>query len=299
MENNLIEECLKECTLCPHDCKVNRLEGKIGRCRAGKDIKLGHVQVHGFEEPCISGENGSGTVFFSGCNLSCVFCQNYKISQNDSGKLISVEELAEEFIKLQEKNVNNINLVTGFMYVPHIVEAVKIAKEKGLVIPIVYNSSGYESIETLKLLEGTVDIYLPDFKYFYNELGEEYSKVKNYVEVVKNALVEMRRQVPENVFDENGIMKKGMIIRHLVLPNHIRNSKRVLKYIKENFDQDILISIMAQYFPTNKANEYKNINRKLNEEEYNDILEYLEILGIENGFIQDLEDDEEKYVPKF
>ena len=238
-------------------------------------------------------------MFFSGCNLSCVFCQNYKISQNDNGKIISVEELAEEFLKLQEKNVNNINLVTGFMYVPHIVEAVKIARAKGLVIPIVYNSSGYENVDSLRMLEGTVDIYLPDFKYFYNELGEEYSKVKNYFEVVKEALTEMRRQVPENIFDENGIMKKGMIIRHLVLPNHIRNSKRVLKYIKENFDQDILISIMAQYFPTNKANEYGNINRKLNDEEYNDILDYLEILGIENGFIQDLEDDEEKYVPKF
>ena len=185
------------------------------------------------------------------------------------------------------------------MYVPHIVEAVKIARTKGLVIPIVYNSSGYENVDSLRMLEGTVDIYLPDLKYFYNELGEEYSKVKNYFEVVKDALIEMRRQVPENIFDENGIMKKGMIIRHLVLPNHIRNSKRVLKYIKENFDQDILISIMAQYFPTNKANEYENINRKLNDEEYNDILDYLEILGIENGFIQDLEDDEEKYVPKF
>ena len=295
----MIEDYLKMCTLCPHECKVNRLESNTGRCKAGKNVKLGLTQVHKFEEPCISGESGSGTVFFSGCNLSCVFCQNYKISQEYKGREISIEELAQEFLNLQEKKVNNINLVTGFMYVPQIIEAIKIAREKGLIIPIVYNTSGYESVETLKLLEGYVDIYLPDFKYFYNELGEEYSKVKNYFEVVIEAIKEMKRQQPENVFNENGIMKKGMIIRHLVLPNHIRNSKRVLKYIKENFDQDILISIMAQYFPTNKANEYENINRKLNDEEYNDILDYLEILGIENGFIQDLEDDEEKYVPKF
>ena len=295
----MIEDYLKMCTLCPHECKVNRLESNTGRCKAGKNVKLGLTQVHKFEEPCISGESGSGTVFFSGCNLSCVFCQNYKISQEYKGREVSIEELAQEFLNLQEKNVNNINLVTGFMYVPQIIEAIKIAREKGLNIPIVYNTSGYESVETLKLLEGYVDIYLPDFKYFYNELGEEYSKVKNYFEVVTEAIKEMKRQQPENVFDENGIMKKGMIIRHLVLPNHIRNSKRVLKYIKDNFGKDTLISVMAQYFPSNIADKYENINRKLNEEEYNSILEYLEILGLENGFIQDLEDEEEKYVPDF
>ena len=293
------EEILKMCTLCPHECKVNRLENNNGRCRAGKNVKIGLTQVHKFEEPCISGESGSGTVFFTGCNLSCVFCQNYKISQEYKGREITIEELADEFIFLQEKNVNNINLVTGFMYVPQIIEAIKIAKEKGLNIPIVYNTSGYESVETLKLLEGYVDIYLPDFKYYYNELGEEYSKVKNYFEVVIDAINEMRRQQPENIFDENGIMKKGIIIRHLVLPNHIRNSKRVLKYIKDEFGKDTLISVMAQYFPSNIADKYENINRKLNEEEYDSILEYLEILGLENGFVQDLEDEEEKYVPDF
>jgi putative pyruvate formate lyase activating enzyme len=228
-----------------------------------------------------------------------VFCQNYKISQEYKGSEISVLELADEFLKLQKQNVNNINLVTGFMYVPQIIEAIKIAKEKGLNIPIVYNTSGYEAVETLKMLEGYVDIYLPDFKYFYNELGEEYSKVKNYFEVTSEAIKEMKRQVPENIFDENGIMKKGVIIRHLVLPNHIRNSKRVLKNIKDTFGKETLISVMAQYFPSNIANKYENINRKLNEEEYESILEYLEILGLENGFIQDLEDEEEKYVPKF
>ena len=231
--------------------------------------------------------------------MNCIYCQNYEISQQERGKEITIEELANIFLIQQEKGVENVNLVTPTSYVPQIIEAIKKAREKGLNIPIVYNTSGYESVDTLKLLEGYVDIYLPDFKYFYNELGEEYSKVKNYFEVVTEAIKEMRRQQPENIFDENGIMKKGMIIRHLVLPNHIRNSKRVLKYIKDNFGKDTLISVMAQYFPSNIADKYENINRKLNEEEYNSILEYLEILGLENGFIQDLEDEEEKYVPDF
>ena len=294
-----MEDFLKECKLCPHACKVNRLDEKTGRCGAGKNVKFALAQVHKFEEPCISGENGSGTIFFTGCNLSCAFCQNYKISQERKGTECTIQDLANEFIKLQEKGVHNINLVTGFMFVPQIIEAIKIAKNCGLNIPIVYNTSGYESVETLKLLEGYVDIYLPDFKYFYNELGEEYSNVKNYFEYTSEAIKEMKRQIPENEIDEFGIMKKGVIIRHLVLPNHIRNSTRVLKYIKDTFGKDTLISVMAQYFPSNKAMEIQDLNRKLTNEEYESILEYLEILGMENGFIQDLEDEEEKYVPDF
>lgn len=290
---------LEECMLCPHNCKVNRIEGKVGRCRAGKDVKLALASVHNFEEPCISGKNGSGTLFFSGCNLSCVFCQNYKISHEGSGNEISVEDLADEMLKLEEKNVHNINIVTGFMFVPQIVEAIKIAKQKGFNLPIVYNTSGFESVEILKLLEGYVDIYLPDFKYFYDELGEEYSKVTNYFNVVTEAIKEMIRQRPENIINENGIMEKGVIIRHLVLPNHIRNSKRVLKYIKDTFGRETYISVMAQYFPSNKANEYEKINRKLTQEEWDDILDYIDVLGFENGFLQELEDDEEKYVPNF
>ena len=294
-----MEELLKECKLCPHICKINRLDDKVGRCGAGKNVKFALAQVHKFEEPCISGENGSGTIFFSGCNLSCVFCQNYKVSQERKGTECAIQDLANEFIKLQEKGVHNINLVTGFMFVPQIIEAIKIARNCGLNIPIVYNTSGYESVETLKLLEGYVDIYLPDFKYFYNELGEEYSNVKNYFEYTSEAIKEMKRQIPENEFDDNGIMIKGVIIRHLVLPNHIRNSKRVLKYIKDTFGKDTLISVMAQYFPSNKAMEFQDLNHKLTNEEYESILEYLDILGMENGFIQDLEDEEEKYVPNF
>ena len=290
---------LEECVLCPHNCKVNRIENKVGRCRAGKDVKLALASIHKFEEPCISGENGSGTLFFSGCNLSCVFCQNYKISQEGKGVEITIPKLADEMIKLQEKKVHNINIVTGFMFVPQIIEAIKIAREKGFNLPIVYNTSSFESVETLKLLEGYVDIYLPDFKYFYDELGEEYSKVTNYFNIATEAIKEMKRQQPKDIINNDGIMQKGVIIRHLVLPNHIRNSKRVLKYIKDTFGKDTYISVMAQYFPSNKAKEYSNINRKLTEEEWNEILDYIDILNLENGFLQELEDDEEKYVPNF
>ena len=290
---------LEECVLCPHNCKVNRIENKVGRCRAGKDVKLALASIHKFEEPCISGENGSGTLFFSGCNLSCVFCQNYKISQEGKGVEITIPQLADEMIKLQEKKVHNINIVTGFMFVPQIIEAIKIARGKGFNLPIVYNTSGFESVETLKLLEGYVDIYLPDFKYFYDELGEEYSKVTNYFNIATEAIKEMKRQQPKDIINNDGIMQKGVIIRHLVLPNHIRNSKRVLKYIKDTFGKDTYISVMAQYFPSNKAKEYSNINRKLTEEEWNKILDYIDILNLENGFLQELEDDEEKYVPNF
>ena len=293
-----IEEFLKECTLCPHKCKVNRIEGQIGRCKSGAKVKIALADLHYFEEPCISAESGSGTVFFSGCNMNCKFCQNYKISQELSGKEIEIEELAEEFIKLQERKANNINLVTGFMYIPHIIKAIEIAREKGLDIPIVYNTSGYESVESLKLLNGYVDVYLPDLKYYYNELGKKLSGVNNYFEVATQAIKEMYSQVGSPVFDENGLIKKGLIIRHLVLPNHIQNSKMVLKWIKNNIDSKVLTSVMAQYFPSNKAMELDDINRKLSNEEYLEIKEYTENIGL-NGYIQDLEDNEEQYVPKF
>ena len=293
-ENKLLEKCV----LCPHKCKVNRNEGKIGRCKAGKNIKIALANLHYFEEPCISGENGSGTVFFSGCNLNCKYCQNYKISQELLGKEISIEELAEEFLKLQNMNANNINLVTGVMYVPKIIDAIKIAKEKGLNIPIVYNSSGYESVETIKLLDGYIDVYLPDLKYCDNELGIKYSGIKNYFENATNAIKEMYKQVGEADFDENGIIKKGIIIRHLVLPNNIENSKNALKWIKETFGNKILVSIMAQYFPTNKAKDITELNRKLTQEEYDEIEQFVFDLELD-GYMQDLEENEEQYVPDF
>ena len=296
--DNCINNYMKECKLCPHQCKVNRIEGQIGRCKAGKKIKIALVNLHYYEEPCISGENGSGTIFFTGCNMNCKYCQNYKISQELLGKEIEIEELVEKFLRLQEMKANNINLVTGVMYIPQIIEAIKIARKHGLSIPIIYNSSGYESIESLKLLDGYIDVYLPDFKYYYNELAQDLSGVKDYFEIASKAILEMYRQVGIPRFNEHGIIEKGLIIRHLVLPNHIRNSKMVLKWIKENMKQNVMVSIMAQYFPSNKANQTQDINRKLTQEEYEEIENYVFKLDI-NGYIQDLEDDESKYVPNF
>ena len=295
----MYKKYLTKCEICPHECGINRNEGYIGRCKSKDKVKIALYSTHNFEEPCISGEKGSGTVFFSNCNLNCVFCQNYEISQEGKGKEIEIEELADIFLRQQEKNVENINLVTPTSYVPQIIEAIKIAKGKGLNIPIVYNTNGYEKVETLKMLDGYIDIYLPDFKYYYNNLAKKYSKVDNYFEVTTNALKEMQRQVGTSVFDENGIMKKGMIIRHLVLPNYIENSKKVLKWIKENMNDDIYVSIMAQYFPTYKAKEIDELNRKLTSDEWEEIESYVEELGIEKGFIQELGDHEEEYVPKW
>lgn len=291
-------DILRECTLCPHNCKVNRLEDKIGRCRAGKEVKIALANLHYFEEPCISGENGSGTVFFTGCNMNCKFCQNYKVSQEHLGYEISIEELADKFLELQNQKANNINLVTAVMYIPQIIEAIKIARSKGLKIPIIYNTSGYEKRETIELLKGYIDVYLPDLKYYYNDCGKKLSGIENYFEYATESIKEMYKQVGTPKYDENGIIRSGIIVRHLVLPNHIQNSKMVLKWIKENMPEDIIVSIMAQYFPTYKAKESKDINRKLTQEEYDEIEQYVFDLNL-NGYMQDLEENEEQYVPQF
>ena len=291
-------EMLEKCTICPHNCGINRLEGQVGRCKSKDTVKVALYSTHNFEEPCISGKKGSGTVFFSNCNMNCVFCQNYEISQQGKGKEISIQELADIFIKQQENDVENINLVTPTSYVPQIIEAIKIARESGLKIPIVYNTNGYEKVETLKMLEGYIDIYLPDLKYSDDLLAKRLSKVDNYFEITTNAIKEMYRQVGQSVFNEEGIMQKGMIIRHLVLPNHILNSRRVLKWINDNMN-DVYVSVMAQYFPTYKAKEIEDINRKLTKEEYEEIEIYLYRLNLENGYIQELGEHEEEYVPKW
>lgn len=287
---------LECCTICPHNCKINRTKNP-GRCKSTDKIKIALYSIHNFEEPCISGEKGSGTIFFSNCNMNCVFCQNYEISQLGRGKEITIEELANVMIKQQERNVQNINLVTPTSYTLHIVEAIKIARKKGLEIPIVYNTNGYESVETLKLLEGYVDIYLPDLKYYYDDLAKKYSKVDNYFEIATKAIQEMYRQVGTPVLDENGVMKKGLMIRHLILPNEVQNSKKVLKWIKENIDSNVYVSIMAQYFPTYKAKEIPEIARKITKEEYEKVENYLYELDLENGYIQELGEHEEEYVP--
>ena len=240
---------LEKCTICPHNCGINRLNNQIGRCKSKNIVKIALYSTHNFEEPCISGKKGSGTVFFSNCNMNCVFCQNYEISQQGKGREISIDELASIFIKQQEKDVENINLVTPTSKVPQIIEAIKKARNNGLKLPIVYNTNGNEKVETLKMLEGYIDIYLPDFKYSDNELAKRLSKVDNYFEIVTEALKEMYRQTGKSIFNDDGIMQKGMIIRHLVLPNHILNSRRVLKWINENM-HDVYVSVMAQYFPT-------------------------------------------------
>lgn len=290
---------IEKCDLCPHECKINRNKGKIGRCQATNRVRIALYSTHDFEEPCISGKNGSGTIFFSNCNLNCVYCQNYEISQLGKGKDITIEELADIFLKQQEKGVENINLVTPTSYVIQIIEAIKIAKQKGLTIPILYNTNGYEKIETLKLLEGYIDIYLPDLKYAEDDLAEKYSKVKNYFAITTKAIQEMIKQVGVFQFKEDGMMQKGVMIRHLVLPNHIENSKKVLRWIKDNLPSEVYISVMAQYFPTYLAKNVENLNRKLTKEEWREIEDYIEELEIENGYIQELGEHEEEYVPKW
>ena len=290
---------LDNCTLCPHNCKVNRLEGKKGRCKCDNTLKIALASLHMFEEPCISGTNGSGTVFFTNCNLNCIYCQNYEISQGGKGKEITIQTLADIFIKQQEKGAHNINLVTPTMYVYQIIEAIKIARKNGLKIPIIYNSNGYENVETIKMLNGYIDVYLPDLKYYTNELSKKYSNVDNYFEVATNAIKEMYSQVGNAIFDDNGIIQKGVIIRHLVLPNHIQNTKNILKWINENMPKDIYVSVMAQYFPTYKAKNDSLINRKLNKKEYKEVFNYLYSLDLQNGYIQELGSHEEEYVPDF
>lgn len=295
---NMIE-LLKKCEICPHKCKIDRTKNQVGRCKSKDTVKVALFSIHKFEEPCISGKNGSGTVFFSNCNLSCDFCQNYEISQQGNGKEISIERLSEIFIEQQEKGANNINLVSPTSYAVQIIEAIKIAKSKGLKIPIIYNTNGYENIETIKMLNGYIDIYLPDLKYAENELAKKYSKIENYFEIATEAIKEMNKQVGRNEYDENGIIKKGIIIRHLILPNHTENTKKVLKWVSENMPRDITISIMAQYFSTYKAKNIKDINRKITKYEYKKIENYLYSLDLQNGYIQEIGKNEEEYVPKW
>lgn len=293
---------LKKCEICPRKCKVNRLEEK-GFCNLGSEIKIALVSSHNFEEPCISGigknTKSSGTIFFSNCNLRCVFCQNYEISAKGKGKTITIERLAEIFLEQQERKVNNINLVTPTMYAYQIIEAIKIAKEKGLHIPIIYNTNGYENVETIKALNEYIDVYLPDLKYYADESAIKYSSAPHYFDIATKAIKEMYNQVGSPKFDESGIIQKGVIIRHLILPNHIQNTKKILSWIKENMPEDVYISVMAQYFPTYKAKNIEKMNRKINIKEYREVESYLYALNLENGYMQDLGKYEEEYVPKF
>lgn len=292
-------EKLQCCTLCAHNCKVNRLDGKIGRCKCLDKVKIALCSLHRFEEPCISGKNGSGTIFFSNCNFNCIYCQNYEISQQSKGKYYSVEELSDLFLSQQKKGAHNVNLVTPTMYAYQIIDALKIAKQKGLNIPVIYNTNSYDNVETIKALNGYVDVYLPDLKYYNDEIGKKYSNVNHYFETATEAIKEMINQVGAPIFNEEGLIQKGVIIRHLVLPGHLLNTKNILKWIKNNIDENIYVSIMAQYFPTYKSNEDEYLCRQLTKKEYNEIGKYLYTLDFKNGYIQDLGTCEESFVPKF
>lgn len=281
------------CNQCPRKCNVERSK-YIGRCGVGEKFKIARADLHFWEEPCISGKNGSGTVFFSGCNLGCVFCQNYEISHRCIGRDVESDELVRIFEALISRGANNINLVNPTHYARQISE---VLKNWNSPVPIVYNSSGYESVETLKLLDGLVDIYLPDFKYIVPEKAKKYSLAEDYPEASMLALAEMKRQVGEDVF-ENGLMKKGMIIRHLVLPSNTNASIKVLDYLAENY-RDTYISVMAQYTPCGDLEGFEEINRGLTKREYNKIVDYALSLGLEKIFIQDLSSASESFIPQF
>lgn len=290
----------EKCNMCPFKCNVTRTKENLGICKIGNKIKISKVSTHMWEEPCISGTKGSGTIFFTGCNLRCLFCQNYKISRKEAeGEEITEEELADIFLKKQKEGVHNINLVSPTSYVKYIKKAIILAKEKGLKIPVIYNSNGYENVEILKELDGLIDVYLPDFKYADDNIAKMYSAAINYTENTLVAIKEMYRQVGNAKFDKNGIVQKGLIIRHLVLPNNVNNSKKVLDLIAQNIDKEVYVSLMGQYIPKDKALTCEKLNRKITEEEYNEVVEYFFEVGLKNGFAQELTSAEDKYIPDF
>lgn len=293
------ESMLSKCSLCPRNCMVDRLNGESGWCLAGKSIKIARVSLHEWEEPCISGTHGSGTVFFSNCTLKCVFCQNYKISQEHFGKEISIERLSDIFLELQSKGAHNINLVTPTHYVPQIIEAIKISKSKGLNLPILYNTSSYENVETIRALKGYIDVYLPDLKYFKDAYAVKYSHAPEYFKFASKAIKEMFAQAGEPVFDKDGLIKKGVIIRHLMLPELLFDSKKVVDYIHETFGDKVYLSLMNQYTPMHYSYKYPEINKPLNPKHYDSLIDYCLRIGIKNGFIQDTGTSSENFVPEF
>jgi putative pyruvate formate lyase activating enzyme len=294
-----LQTMLKDCHLCPRNCGVDRLAGQKGFCGVDAGIMVARAALHMWEEPCISGKEGSGAVFFSGCSLGCAFCQNRTISKGQSGKVITVEHLAELFLDLQAQKANNINLVTAGHFLPQVREALILAKEQGLTIPVVYNSSGYEKAEMLRYLEGLVDIYLPDLKYLEADLAGKYSHAKDYPEVAMKALEEMVRQVRTPEFDERGMMKKGVIVRHLLLPGHVRNSKKVLEYLYGTYGDQIYISLMNQYTPMPAMKDDPQLSRKVTDREYDRLLDHAISFGVTNCFIQEGETAKESFIPEF
>lgn len=290
-------ELLKSCMLCPHKCGVNRYKS-VGVCGASNKLKVAYYSLHEWEEPVISGDKGSGTIFFSNCNMKCIYCQNKKISTGGYGKVISNKRLGEIMLELQERGAHNINLVTPTHYVPQIASVLHKIKDKELKIPVVYNTSSYENVGTIMMMNGLVDVYLADLKYYDDNLSLNYSHCKNYFEIATMAIDEMYRQVGKFVLDDNGIMKKGLIIRVLVLPGHVDDAKKIIEYVYKTYGDDVLISIMSQYTPVNHC-IYNNLNRKLTKDEYDEIIDYALDLGITRAFMQEGEAAEESFIPNF
>lgn len=298
-QNNLSNS---PCNLCPRSCMAKRSEGQIGYCLCDDKIYVARAALHMWEEPCISGGVGSGTVFFSGCNLRCVYCQNFEIAARRQGKQVTTSELSEVFLSLQEKGAANINLVTPDPYILEITQALIMAKEKGLHIPIVYNGSGYEKKEVIERLRGLVDIFLTDFKYMDGKLAKKYSFAEDYPEVAKEALSVMVEVAGAPVFDEKGMMQKGVIVRHLLLPGHKRNAKAVIQYVYETYGDGIFISLMNQYTPFARLKEkesYSGLCRKVTKREYETVVDYMLFLGVKNAFIQEGDTAKESFIPDF
>lgn len=287
------------CTLCPRECMVNRQKGEIGLCGMNSKIKVARIAPHYFEEPPISGKNGSGAIFFSGCNLKCIFCQNYNISTKNFGVEISIQDLAFKMLSLQEQGVHNINLVTPTHFIDQIAEALRLAKKKGLKIPIVYNTSSYEKVESLKLLDGLIDIYLPDLKYFDDLYAMKYSKAPNYFNIAIDAIEEMYRQTGTVEFGKDGMLKKGLIVRHLVLPSRTDDSKNIIKYLYNTYGNNIFISIMNQYTPLRQVKHIDELDKTVTEHEYQDLIDYACDLGVSNAFIQEGGTQQESFIPEF
>ena len=297
MEGKMIS--YSPCTLCPRQCVADRDNGKHGFCGVSSKLKLARASLHMWEEPCISGERGSGTVFFSGCSLGCVYCQNRRISHGECGKEIDKDRLVEIFFELKDKGAHNINLVTPSHYIPSVAQAIEKAKASGIGLPFVYNTSSYEYAETLKMLDGLIDIYLPDFKYTDRSLAERYSFAPDYPEIAKNAIAEMVSQQPKAEFDEEGLMKRGVIVRHLMLPRAYENSRAAIEYLYNTYGDSIYISIMSQYTPICENESFTELKEKIDPRDYERLVDYAVELGVENGFTQEGEASSESFIPDF
>ena len=293
-----MDHLLKSCTLCPRRCAVDRLAGRRGYCGAGKDVNVVRAAPHHWEEPCLSGDRGSGTVFFSYCPMRCVYCQNALYDGQDD-RDVTPTRLGSVFLRLQEQNVHNINLVTPTQYLPQILQAIHLARENGLVVPVVYNTGGYETVDSVKLLENAVDIFLPDCKYHDDRYAQKYSGVPSYFRYASSAITQMVKQAGPAVFDEYGIMQTGVIVRHLVLPGLADDSKKIIRYLYESFGDDVYLSIMNQYTPVRGVQGYPELNRAVAPDEYNDVVDYALSLGVENGFIQESGAVGESFIPDF